>query len=188
MATTDMMTFARAWALEPRRTGAILPSGNALSQLITSEIGPDMGPILELGPGTGAFTRALVARGVSQEQLTLIEASPDFARLLQLRFPRARVCPIDARELATERLYRDRPVEAVISGLPLLSLPAGDVERILTGAFAYMSPTAGLFQFTYSPFCPVPRPILERLNLRVTRIGGTLRNLPPASVFRINRR
>lgn len=188
MATTDMMTFARAWAVEPRRTGAILPSGNALSQLITSEIGPDTGPILELGPGTGVFTRALLARGVRQEELTLIEASPDFARLLQLRFPRARVLPIDARELSTQELCHDRPVEAVISGLPLLSLPASDVERILAGAFACMSPSAGLFQFTYSPFCPVPRAILDRLDLRATRIGGTLRNLPPANVFRINRR
>jgi phospholipid N-methyltransferase len=185
---SDVITFARAWAAEPCRIGAILPSGDALSALITSEIGPDSGDILELGPGTGVFTEALLGRGVRQEKLTLIESSPTFAQLLNLRFPKARVVAMDAQELDTERLFEGRPLGAIISGLPLLSLAARSVERILAGAFAYARPSASLFQFSYSPLCPVPYSILERQGLQATRVGWTLRNVPPASVYRISRR
>ena len=185
--STDILTFARAWASAPRRTGAILPSGDALAKLITAQITPNTGPVLELGPGTGVFTEALLRRGLRQDGLTLIESAPAFARLLQLRYPQARVLPIDACDLIAARLYEDRPLGAVISGLPLLSLPAETVERTLRGAFAYARPSAGFFQFTYGPFCPVPRPILDRLGLAATHVGWVLRNLPPASVYRIHR-
>ena len=188
MATADVMTFARAWVAEPRRTGAILPSGTALSKLITSEITQDIGPVLELGPGTGVFTQALLERGVKQDDLTLVESAPTFARLLQLRFPRARVLPMDARKLADEGIYDGQPLGAVVSGLPLLSLPKGSAEAILAGAFAYMRPSASLYQFTYGLLCPVPRSILDRLGLQARRVGWIFRNLPPASVYRIHRR
>src|SRR5687767_13984500 len=170
MAKTDILTFARAWAAEPRRTGAILPSGDALAKLITSEITSETGPVLELGPGTGVFTEALLGRGVRQDDLTLIESSPEFARLLQLRYPRARVLSIDAGDLIAGRLYENKPLGAVISGLPLLSIAPESVERILEGAFAYARPSAGFFQFTYGPSCPVPRAALGRLGLDATRV------------------
>jgi len=58
----------------------------------------------------------------------------------------------------------------------------------MAGAFAYMRPGGAVYQFTYGPRCPVSRPILDRLGLKAVRIGGTVRNLPPASVYRISRR
>lgn len=188
MATTDVMTFARAWMTEPRRTGAVLPSGSALAHLMTSEITPDIGPVLELGPGTGVFTRSLLERGVRQDELTLVESAPNFARLLQLRFPHARVLARDARSLAQEGLYAGRQLGAVISGLPLLSLSADDVTQILSGALLYLRPAASFYQFTYGPTCPVPRAVLKQLDCDATRVGWTIRNFPPASVYRIGRR
>ena len=50
-----------------------------------------------------------------------------------------------------------------------------------------MRPGGAFYQFTYGPRCPVPRPILDRLGLKATRIGGTVRNIPPAGVYRISR-
>lgn len=188
MAATDVLTFARAWAAEPRRTGAILPSGNALARLITSEITPETGPVLELGPGTGVFTRALLEIGVTQDNITLVEAGPDFARLLQLRFPRSRVLAVDACSLAGRRFNVERQFGAVISGLPLLSMPAAEVAQILSGAFSHLRPLGGMYQFTYGPMCPVPRAVLKRLDLVAKRVGWTFRNFPPASVYRISRR
>jgi phospholipid N-methyltransferase len=75
-----------------------------------------------------------------------------------------------------------------VSGLPLLSMRPRQVMAILSGAFSYTRPTGRFYQFTYGPFCPIPRTVLDRLELKAKRIGGTVRNLPPASVYRITRR
>jgi phospholipid N-methyltransferase len=155
---------------------------------MTQEIRPSDGPVLELGAGTGVFTRALIARGIRESDLTLVEYGSDFMRVLQHRFPRARVLWMDASQLAAYDLFPGASVGAVVSGLPLLSMPPRKLLSILSGAFSYLRPMGRFYQFTYGPRCPVPRPILDRLGLKATRVGGTVRNLPPAAVYRITRR
>lgn len=185
---SDRLRFARSWLADPLRVAAIAPSGASLARLITREIGPAQAPVLELGPGTGVFTRALLDRGMEQADLTLIEYGPDFAALLRTRFPQARVVEADAARLAGLDLFHDRRAGVVVSGLGLLSMRPRAVLAILSGAFACLRPAGAFYQFTYGPRCPVPRPILDRLGLKAVRIGGTLANLPPASVYRITRR
>jgi len=111
----DFLSFFLSWMSAPRRVGAIAPSGAALADLITREITASSGPILELGPGTGAFTYKLLKRGVRQQDLTLIEYGSDFMKLLQLRFPNARVLWMDAGRLTTERLYDGTPVPMAVA-------------------------------------------------------------------------
>lgn len=184
----DMRAFFRAFAANPLQVASIVPSGQALAALMTSEISRDTGPILELGPGTGVFTRAALGRGVYEENLTLVEFDPDFAQLLQLRFPDARVLCMDAQRLTQRHLYAGSPVGAVLSGLPLLSMSPRRVMAILDGAFAYLQPGGNFYQFTYGPRCPVPRQILDRLGLKAVRVGRTLKNVPPATVYRVSQR
>lgn len=184
----DGLQFLRAWISNPLRVAAVAPSGPALAKLITSEITDASSPVIELGPGTGAFTKALLARGVPEDELTLIEYGSDFARLLDFRFPAARVFWMDASKIADYSLFAGATVGAVVSGLPVLSMPPEKVKAILSGAFIYMRPGGSFYQFTYGPRCPVRREILEELGLEATRIGHTMRNLPPASVYRITRR
>ena len=117
---------SRACACNPRRVGAIAPSGASLASLITRE-SPPSGPVLELGPGTGVFTQALLARGVKEHDLTLIEYGSDFVRRLQTRFPRARVLWMDAAWMASYDLF-ETPLGAVVSGLPLLNFPERKVS------------------------------------------------------------
>ncbi len=180
--------FFRAWLRDPLRVAAIAPSGRALARLMTSEISCATGPVIELGPGTGAFTRALIARGVRQEDIALIEFGTDFAAELQVRYPRARTLRMDAARLQSADLFAGKSAGAVVSGLPLLSMPQRRVFAILSGAFGKMEPEAAFYQFTYGPRCPVPRRLLDRLGLDAERIGGTLANLPPAAVYRLRRR
>jgi len=187
-AFSDFVHFFRSWMSNPLRVASVAPSGESLARLITKEIAPMDGPVIELGPGTGVFTRALLARGVAQSDLTLIEYGPEFVPGLQRRFPEARVLQMDAAKLAQSHIFDGDEVGAVISGLPLLSMSPRKVTAILGGAFTYIRPGGAFYQFTYGPRCPVPRPILDRLGLKATRIGGTVRNLPPASVYRISRR
>jgi len=186
MATLDVLLFLRALAFNPRNVGAIAPSGANLASLITSEITAATGPVLELGPGTGVFTEALLARGVRQSDLTLIEYGSDFMRLLQARFPRARVLWMDAAWMASYNLFEE-PLGAVVSGLPLLNFSAKKVTAILTAAFSHLRDGGSFYQFTYGMQCPISKSLLDQFGLQASCMGRVLLNVPPASVYRITR-
>ncbi|EWY40897.1 SAM-dependent methlyltransferase [Skermanella stibiiresistens SB22] len=185
---SDRARFIRSWITEPSRVAAVVPSSASLARLITSEIGAAQSPVLELGPGTGVFTKALLDRGLDQADLTLVEFGVEFVTVLRERFPRARILHQDASRLSALDLFPEAAAGAVVSGLGLLSMPPRTVIAILTSAFACLRPHGAFYQFTYGPRCPVARPILDRLGLKARRIGGTVSNLPPAAVYRISRR
>jgi phosphatidylethanolamine/phosphatidyl-N-methylethanolamine N-methyltransferase len=188
MTTGGIWTFIRALLTDPSRVSAIAPSGAALARLITSEISATTGSVLELGPGTGVFTDALLKRGVSPNNLTLIEYGTEFARLLQARFPGLRILQMDACQLGMHDLFEAEPAGAVVSGLPFLSMPPENVAAILGGAFGNLRSDGAFYQFTYGLRCPVPKAVLEQVELEATCIGRAFRNLPPAAVYRITRR
>ena len=187
---SDTLTFLRAWLRAPRSIGALTPSGSSLARLMTTHVNHLDGPVIELGPGTGVFTRALLARGVPTHRLALIEADPVFANALARRYPGAHVLSMDAARLGEALpIFGEERASAVVSGLPLLSMPAAQVAAIIQGVFERQLHADGAFyQFTYGPRCPLPRHLLERLDLVAERIGSVLFNLPPASVYRIGRR
>ncbi|SFI01975.1 phospholipid methyltransferase [Bradyrhizobium sp. Gha] len=185
---SNTFLFFRALASNPLMVGAIAPSGPVLADLITREVDPSDGPVLELGPGTGVFTEALLARGVRQTDLTLIESGSDFARVLRLRFPEARVLRMDAARLGVSRLLGNASLGCAISGLPLLNMSARKVTAILIGVFSLLRNGGALYQFTYGVRCPVPRRLLDRLGLKASLHGRVLRNFPPAQVYKIVRR
>ncbi|MDE1567076.1 class I SAM-dependent methyltransferase [Aquabacter sp. P-9] len=186
--SSETLQFFRAWISEPLRVASVTPSGQALADLIVSEVSPEAGPILELGPGTGVFTRALLARGVAEENLALIEFGSEFAAKLNADFPRAKTLWMNAARVRDVVLFDGRPAGAVISGLPLLSMSPRAVYSILEGAFMHLRANGAFYQFTYGPRCPVSRTLLDRLGLKATYLGGTFANLPPAAVYRIQRR
>lgn len=185
--TRDVLSFLRAWTADPGRVGAVMPSGASLADLITSEITTASAPVLELGPGTGVFTRALLARGVREEDLTLVEAGADFAAMLETRFPKARVLCMDATALPERRVFAGQEAGAIVSGIPLLNLQLPEIAAIVGGAFSYLRPDAAFYQFTYGPRSPVPSPVLQKLGLQATSIGRALLNVPPAAVYKITR-
>jgi phosphatidylethanolamine/phosphatidyl-N-methylethanolamine N-methyltransferase len=185
--TSDALHFFRAWMFDPLRVASITPSSAALARLMVAAIGSRTGPVIELGPGTGVFTRALLGQGVAEADLVLVEKGAEFADVLAGRFPRARLLCIDAAEIGEAALPFAAPVGAVVSGLPLLSMPAAKVSAILAGSFAHLRDDGSFYQFTYGPRCPVPKAILQGLGLEGVRVGRTLRNIPPAAVYRITR-
>ncbi len=186
---SDLGAFLRAWVRDPLRIAAVAPSSLALARIITSEITPGMAPVIELGPGTGVFTRAMIARGLGEADLVLVEREPEFARMLSTRFPHARVLRMDATRLGRhKRLFDTGLAGAVVSGLPILGMNTRQQMMIISGAFELLRHGGSFYQFTYGPVCPVPRAILDRLGLTARRVSGTLRNIPPATVYKISRR
>ena len=184
----EFTTFAKAWLRSPLKVGAVFPSGAVLARAITSEINEATGSVLELGPGTGVFTRALLAKGVASENLTLLEYDAKLAKLLCVRFPEVRIVSACATKLDSLGLYDEKGVGAIVSGLPLLSMPHGTIHRILEGAFSQLSETGAIYQFTYRPLCPVPRKVMKALDLQSVCTSFSMRNLPPAWVFAIRKR
>lgn len=153
----DEVSFIRSWMERPLATGAVLPSGRALARQMAACVDPGVaGPIIELGPGTGAVTAALVDRGIDPSRMVLVEFNPTFCRLLRTRYPDATVIQGDAygirRLLAT--LLRE-PAAAIVSGLPLFNKPPKFRLRLLADALALLSPGAPFIQFTYAMIPPI---------------------------------
>ena len=183
---SDGAAFLREWFSDPLRVASVTPSGRALAAMMTREIDATTGTVIELGPGTGVFTDALIARGVPEARLVLVEMGANFANLLRYRLPAATVLEMSASRLAKVAL--PERAGAVISGLPILAMPPRTVLQILHGVFAHLQPGGAMYQFTYGPRCPVRRSILDRLGLDARRIGGAMLNVPPASVYKITRK
>jgi phosphatidylethanolamine/phosphatidyl-N-methylethanolamine N-methyltransferase len=141
------------------------------------------GRVLELGAGTGSFTRALLRSGVSPERLTVVEYDPVFAAGLRRRFPGIAVLEVDA--FLPQTIEALGPFDVVLSGLPLLNFPREKSADLIQGLLANASAGAPFVQFTYGPREPVPPPP----GVATTRIGRVWRNLPPATVwaYRLNR-
>ena len=105
--------------------GAVMPSGRVLARTMAQYVDIDSdAPVIELGPGTGAITNALIAHGVDQKRLVLVEYNPGFCALLRDRYPQAKVVQGDAYKLR-DSLWNvlDVPASAVVSGLPLVTKP-----------------------------------------------------------------
>jgi phospholipid N-methyltransferase len=184
----DMGRFFLAWASNPRDIAAVAPSGKALARAITRSLSGETGKVLELGPGTGAFTKAMLEQGVAETDLTLIERDDGFARLLRKRFPHATILNVDAAEISQRDLPEPGLFGAAVCGLGLLNMTPAKVESILRATFALLQPDASLYIFTYGHRCPVPRRILDLLGLESFHVATAWRNLPPGSVYRLARR
>jgi len=179
------MHFMAQFLRNPAHIGAVAPSSRALAGKMATGLG-SAARVLELGGGTGTLTRGLVAAGVAEAHLTVLEMNPHFIRTLRARFPGAAVIDHSAFEIDT---LPDTvaALDAVISGLPLVNMSAAEHRAILAGAFARLKPHGFLRQFTYRPRCPVSDAVLSDHGLVAHYEGLVLRNLPPAFVYRIAR-
>jgi phosphatidylethanolamine/phosphatidyl-N-methylethanolamine N-methyltransferase len=178
----DEVRFIRSWIERPLSIGAVTPSGKVLARTMARYVDPySDGPVVELGPGTGPVTEALVQAGVEPSRLVLVEFNPAFCKILRARYPDATLVQGDAYSL--RRLLETlllQPAAAVVSGLPLVTKPIRMRLRLIRDAFDLMLPGAPFVQFTYSVASPLPR-----------RLGGfsveaserIWMNIPPARVW-----
>jgi phosphatidylethanolamine/phosphatidyl-N-methylethanolamine N-methyltransferase len=181
----DEARFFRSWLDNPAIAGAVSPSGRFLARMMARYVDPHKaGPIVELGPGTGAITEALLERGIAPGRLFLVEFDPGFCKLLKRRFPGVHVIKGDAYNLTeTLRNRLRRPAAAIVSSLPLLLKP--EIQRIalLADAFQCMTPDGCFVQFTYGPLSPIPRDKASALAFRLEASPQVWWNLPPARVW-----
>ena len=179
----DEVAFIRSWIEKPISMGAVTPSGKILARAMARAVDPKLpGPVIELGSGTGAVTKALVEHDIEPSRLVLVEFNPSFCRLLRTRYPEATVIQGDAYRI--EHLLGGllkEPAAAVVSGLPLQTKPFKQRTRLIDEAFELMAPGAPFVQFTYAVVTPIPK----RAKHKIQAQGSELiwQNLPPARVW-----
>jgi phosphatidylethanolamine/phosphatidyl-N-methylethanolamine N-methyltransferase len=178
----DEVRFLRSWIEKPLHMGAVMPSSRMLARTMAEYVDvQSKGPVVELGPGTGAITNALIEHGVDQKRLVLVEYNPGFCALLRDRYPQARVVQGDAYALrASLGDVLDAPASAVVSGLPLVTKPMLTRLRLIRDAFVALAPGAPFVQFTYSVVPPIPKSLPGVSTEASERIWM---NLPPARVW-----
>lgn len=181
----DEARFIKTWFENPVGTGAVSPSGRFLARAMARAVDPDRpGPIVELGPGTGPVTDALIARGVDPSRLVLVEYDPHFCKLLGRRYPRATVIQGDAYDLAaTLDGVLDEPAATVVSSLPLRNQPERHRLTLLEQAFAVLQPGGSFVQFTYGIASPMPLRPGDHPCFEAEVSPPVWFNLPPARVW-----
>lgn len=186
-ALTDSTLFLQEWFANPQRTGSVAPSSPQLSAAMAQWLpaNPDSF-VLELGPGTGAVTDALIKRGLREDRLVAIERNPKMARLLREKFPRAQIINGDAWHLDHLLRSRREPIEsvgAVISSLPLLNFPPEEAESLTQKIRSVLEPDGNWVQYSYHLGKKQVRGAAS-FTLRASKIVWL--NFPPArvSVFR----
>ena len=146
---SESWLFARELINQPAAIGAIWPSSSRLATRMAARVPRHRdGLVVELGAGTGAVTRALLRDGIAPRRLVVIERSARFVRYLRSRFPGIRVLQGDAARLA-ELLPPGHPIDAIVSSLPLRSLPPNVAAAIVAQWWSLLPVGGTVIQYTY---------------------------------------
>jgi len=177
-----LLHFLTGWFRNPKTVGAIAPSGPALSRTMAAIVDASVeGPIIELGPGTGPVTAALLERGIDPSRLVLVEYDDGFCNTLRSKYPAVNVVQGDA--FALDQTLQGRvnaPLAAIVSSLPLLNFAQEQRQRLIEASMKMLRPRAPFIQFTYGANSPLP---VESHLYETSASKRIWWNLPPARVW-----
>lgn len=178
----EEMLFFRTWATSPLKMGSVTPTSRPLASLMVKLAHPDpAGWTIEIGPGTGVVTNALIAAGIPQERIVAVEYDKDFCQLLRKRFPGVHVIRGDALDLErTLGEFRDVRFSAALSGIPLLNMPKAKRAPYLESVLDRLVPGGVVSQLSYS-FVPPQDAIPGRLE--VDKSKWVTFNFPPGRAW-----
>jgi phosphatidylethanolamine/phosphatidyl-N-methylethanolamine N-methyltransferase len=178
----DELKFFRTWIDMPKAVGAIVPTSSITARKMASVINPHSNlPVLELGPGTGVITKAILQAGVKPQNLWSIEYSADFVEHLREHYPQVNIIHGDAFNLdATLGDKRDTRFDSIVSGVPLLNFKVEQRVAYIEDLLDRIPAGRPIVQITYGPRSPVPP---GRGNYVVEHLDLILRNIPPAQLW-----
>ena len=178
----EELKFFKGWIDRPRAVGSIVPTSSFTARRMASVIDIRSGrSVLELGPGTGVITKAILATGIAPEKLICVEFSPEFVGHLRANYPGVNIIQGDAFNLDdTLSDKHDTVFDSIISGVPLLNFPVHQRVAYIEDLLARLPAGRPVVQLTYGPKSPVP-PGLG--NYTVEHFDFILRNIPPTQLW-----
>ncbi|RWN31717.1 MAG: methyltransferase domain-containing protein [Mesorhizobium sp.] len=178
----DELKFFKGWIDKPKAVGSIVPTSSITARKMASVVNPKSGlPVLEVGPGTGVITRAILAQGVKPENLYAVEYSPDFVRHLRRLYPGVNVIEGDAFNLdATLGDKSGLTFDSVVSGVPLLNFPVAQRIAYVESLLDRIPTGRPIVQLTYGPLSPIPP---GRGDYTVEHFHFVIRNIPPTQLW-----
>ena len=178
----DELKFFKGWIDKPKAVGSIVPTSSITARKMASVVNPKSGlPVLEVGPGTGVITRAILALGVKPENLYAVEYSTDFVRHLRQLYPGVNVIEGDAFNLdATLGNKSGLKFDSVISGVPLLNFPVTQRIAYIESLLDRIPTGRPVVQLTYGPLSPIPP---GRGDYTVEHFHFVIRNIPPTQLW-----
>jgi phosphatidylethanolamine/phosphatidyl-N-methylethanolamine N-methyltransferase len=179
------LVFLKQILRNPFGIGAVVPSSQKLARLMVEKIAPQASDVVvELGPGTGVFTRELLARGVIPANLILVEFNKEFVKFLRHEFPQIRIVEGGAQDLPQLlKALGQGAVRKIISGIPLRSMKPLDRQLIAKAVAAALEPGGAFVQFTYFRASPLPKLVAAEVGLAGYCVGSAMSNVPPAFVW-----
>lgn len=178
----DEIRFFRGMMQGPKTVGAIAPTSSITARRMASVANPHSGlPVLELGPGTGVITKAILERGVKPKDLVSIEYSEDFYEHLVQAFPGVNFIRGDAFDLKKTLGERaDQKFDCVISAVPLLNFPMTDRIALLETLLDHIPPGRPVMQISYGPVSPI---LAKPSSYHIQHYDFVVRNIPPAQLW-----
>jgi phosphatidylethanolamine/phosphatidyl-N-methylethanolamine N-methyltransferase len=178
----DELRFFKGWIDKPKAVGSIVPTSSITARRMASIINPASGlPVLELGPGTGVITKAILARGIKPQNLYAVEYSEEFVDHVRRGYPGVNVIQGDAFNLDETLGPKDRiQFDCAISGVPLLNFPVSKRVDYINGILDRLPHGRPVVQITYGPLSPVPA---GRGEYTVEHFDFVIRNIPPAQLW-----
>ncbi|MBZ5759671.1 MULTISPECIES: phospholipid N-methyltransferase PmtA [Rhizobium] len=178
----EEIRFFKGMMQGPRTVGSIAPTSTITARKMASVINPHSGlPVLELGPGTGAITKAILARGIEPEKLIAIEYSTDFFNHLVKRYAGVHFINGDAFDLdKTLGVLNGQTFDCVVSGIPLLNFPMQARVALLESLLDRMPPGRPVVQISYGAVSPI---IARPDRYHIKHFDFIVRNIPPAQLW-----
>ena len=171
----------------PLEIGAIFPTSKITSKLMASEleINKDL-LVVELGPGTGRITQAILNKNVKAKDLILVEINDQFSNALKIKYPQVEIYSEDAVTFLTkfQKRYK-RKIDIIISAIPLVSLDKNNNDLLCDLAMKNLSAKGKFIQITYFIKCSFSENIIKKLQKKKNLVGFSLINIPPAFVWKI---
>jgi phosphatidylethanolamine/phosphatidyl-N-methylethanolamine N-methyltransferase len=178
----DELKFFKGWIDKPKAVGSIVPTSSITARRMASVINLNSGlPVLEVGPGTGVITKAILAHGVKPQNLYAVEYSSDFVQHLRRLYPGVNIIEGDGFNLdATLGDKSDMVFDSVVSGVPLLNFPVSRRVAYLESLLDRIPPGRPVVQLTYGPLSPIPP---GKGDYTVEHFHFVIRNIPPTQLW-----